>query len=225
MPGFANARVCETWSCLRGAAVLAAIVLAAGGSACGGGSPTKPTSGSSVVHVTVTGPTTMNVGDTTQFTATAQLFDGTQQTCSPVAAWESSNTSVASIAAGGMVTARAAGNAEIKATYGGVSGSKSVSVNAPSSCTYGLTSDKTVYIGKSGGSGTATFVSTGGGTCSWTASADQSWITVQDTSGSGNISVRYTVAANTTGVDRQGLIQVRWPGPQAGENIQIVQSR
>jgi hypothetical protein len=95
--------------------------------------------------------------------------------------------------------------------------------STPQSCTYGLTSPKDVSFGFGGGSGTATFTLTSG-SCTWTASSAGSWVSLLDTSGTGNITIRYTVASNPGTVGRQATIEVRWPGPQAGENISITQS-
>jgi hypothetical protein len=93
----------------------------------------------------------------------------------------------------------------------------------PQSCTYGLTSPKQVSFGFGGGSGTATFTLTSG-SCTWTASSTASWVSLLDTSGTGNIAIRYTVAPNSGTAARQATIEVRWPGPQVGENILIAQS-
>jgi hypothetical protein len=90
----------------------------------------------------------------------------------------------------------------------------------PASCTYSLTSPKQVTFGTSGGTGVITFSLASGSGCTWTAGTADSFITVQDISGTGDIRVRYTVAA---GAGRTGIIQVRWPGPQVGENIIVVQ--
>lgn len=44
--------------------------------------------------------------------------------------------------------------------------------------------------------------------CAWTASSNQSWIGIVSGAGSGNGSVSYTIAANSTGVVRSGQIDV-----------------
>jgi BACON domain-containing protein/Big-like domain-containing protein/all-beta uncharacterized protein len=90
-------------------------------------------------------------------------------------------------------------------------------------CQYGLTSAKTLSFGAGGGSGTITFqLQTG--SCQWTASSPDAWISVQDASGSGSISIRFTAAANSASSGRSGRIEVRWPGPQVGENILVSQA-
>ena len=93
-------------------------------------------------------------------------------------------------------------------------------------CVYQLTSAKQVNFGAGGGTGTATFTQTMGTNCTWTATASVAfpWISVQDPGGSGHIVVRYTVGANSSPSQREGRIEVRWPGSQQGENITISQA-
>lgn len=93
-------------------------------------------------------------------------------------------------------------------------------------CEYQLTSAKQVSFGIGGGSGTSTFTLSSGTNCTWTAvvPADFPWIAVLDSSGSDDIVVRFTVATNPTSSPRQGHIEIRWPGPQVGENIIITQA-
>jgi len=68
----------------------------------------------------------LDVGDTVTLTATATHSDGTSATVN--ATWGSSNSSVASVSAVGVVTAHALGTATITATSGGQSGSVSIEV-------------------------------------------------------------------------------------------------
>jgi hypothetical protein len=70
------------------------------------------------------------VGQTAQFTATATMSNGTSQTVTTQATWQSSNTSVATVSSTGLVTAVGAGSADIRATYQSVSGSAAVTVAA-----------------------------------------------------------------------------------------------
>ncbi len=93
----------------------------------------------------------------------------------------------------------------------------------PSQCTYSLTSPKTVSFGSGGGSDTARFTPTGAAGCVWTASPSDSWITVIDQAGTGEIVVRFSVGANP-GTVRSGRIEVRWGGTQVGENILLSQA-
>src|SRR5439155_23530059 len=49
--------------------------------------------------------------------------------------WRSNNTAVATVSAGGLVTAVAAGSATISATSGGITGTAAVTVTAPATAT------------------------------------------------------------------------------------------
>ncbi len=115
-----------------------AVVLASGMGACGGksggGSPTTPTP--TVTSVTVSGTGSLKVGETSQMSATAHYSNSTQQSCSASATWQSSNTSVASVSSGGMITALAAGETDIRATFQSTTGSTKVTVAA---ATFALT--------------------------------------------------------------------------------------
>lgn len=95
-----------------------------------GPSPTGPTPpGHAVTQVTVAGPAgSAKPGDTAQFQATATLSNGTSRTVTTQAAWESSDQNVATVTSGGVVTAVAAGEAEIRATYQSVTGGLRVTV-------------------------------------------------------------------------------------------------
>ena len=116
------------------------VALAAVVAACGGGgspAPTAPSTGpaqpaatvSSVAVAGLSGDT--SPGQSAQLTATATLSNGTAQVVTAQAAWQSSNTSVATVASGGMVTTAGAGQAEIRATYQNVTGNLGVTVVRP----------------------------------------------------------------------------------------------
>jgi hypothetical protein len=99
---------------------------------CGGGSspppaptPTPPT----VTGVSVTGAAgAPTVGDTAQLTATAAFSDGSSQSVTSQAAWESSNPAVATVSASGLATFLAAGDSDLKATFRGTTGTSRVTV-------------------------------------------------------------------------------------------------
>jgi hypothetical protein len=61
-------------------------------------------------------------------TATASLSNGLSEDRTSSATWQSSNTSVATVSASGLVTAQVEGEATISATVGGVRGSRAVTV-------------------------------------------------------------------------------------------------
>ena len=98
-------------------------VLAAFAIACSN-STTAPTT---VASVSVTGAVPA-MGDTSQFTATAKLSDGTTQDVTGQATWQSSDSTVATVSATGAVTAIAAGTVNVIATYQTIAGSDQITV-------------------------------------------------------------------------------------------------
>ena len=68
------------------------------------------------------------LGTLQQFTATGTYSDHTSQDLTDSVAWSSSDSSVASIVAGGMATALALGSVTISATSGSVTGSTTVNI-------------------------------------------------------------------------------------------------
>jgi hypothetical protein len=71
------------------------------------------------------------VGATSQFTATARLSDAAMQSVTSQASWQSSNTAVLAVTNAGLVTGVGLGEADVRATYQGVSGSLHVSLVTP----------------------------------------------------------------------------------------------
>ncbi len=74
---------------------------------------------------------TINAGSTQLLTATATYSDGTITDVSSSASWDSSNTAVATINSGGVVTGVSAGAATVTASLSGVSGTAALTVNPP----------------------------------------------------------------------------------------------
>jgi hypothetical protein len=67
---------------------------------------------------------------TDQFTATGTFSDGSTSDLTGTVTWTSSATNVATIATGGMASAKAAGSTTITATSGSISGTATLTVNA-----------------------------------------------------------------------------------------------
>src|SRR6516225_5575111 len=84
-------------------------------------------------YVTITPSTgTASVSGTFQFTAQAYYSNGSVQDGTSLVTWASSNTSVATIAAGGLATSVGAGTTSITATAAGTPGaSATLTVTAP----------------------------------------------------------------------------------------------
>jgi len=70
-------------------------------------------------------------GLTLQFSATANYSNNTQQNVTNTAVWNSSNTGVATVTAGGLASAVGQGTTVISASYGGLSGSTTLTVGPP----------------------------------------------------------------------------------------------
>ena len=68
------------------------------------------------------------IGTTRQFTATGRYSDGTTQDLTSQATWTSSNTTVATLNAGGLATGVTAGITTISATIGGVNGAATLTI-------------------------------------------------------------------------------------------------
>lgn len=68
-------------------------------------------------------------GQTSQFTATLTLSNGTAQDQTRAALWSSSNPAVASVSTTGFVTSQSTGAAVISATFQGLSGTRTANVS------------------------------------------------------------------------------------------------
>ncbi len=82
-----------------------------------------------VTTVAVTGlPATLDVGATAALKATATYSDGSTKDCTSLAAWTSSDATIAKVVSGGLLTAVALGDAVIRASCSGIAGSANVRV-------------------------------------------------------------------------------------------------
>jgi uncharacterized protein YjdB len=86
-------------------------------------------SNKTVTSLAVT-PSTVSViaGQTQQLVATATFSDGTTSDVTSQASWSSSATGIATVSSSGLVSGVAMGTAGITASYGGQSGSSTVTV-------------------------------------------------------------------------------------------------
>ena len=92
--------------------------------------PPPPLPPTVVISVVVTpGNATVSISGTQQFTATAYYSNGASSDVTSSATWSSGNISVATVSAD-LATAVAMGSTSITATYGGKSGSASLTVTA-----------------------------------------------------------------------------------------------
>ena len=81
-----------------------------------------------------------------------------------------------------------------------------VTISQSAPCTYNI-SPMNTSIDKAGGTGAVSVTTQAG--CTWTAVSNAAWITVSSgSSGTGNGTVNFTVAANATGSDRTGTLTI-----------------
>jgi 6-phosphogluconolactonase (cycloisomerase 2 family) len=108
-------------------------------SSCGGGgnngsgpNPTPTPAEVSLTSIAVTpSAPTIAFGATQQFKATGSYSDGSTKDLTSVVVWESSATTIATIAPGGLATSVAQGAATISAVSGSVSGSTTLTIGPP----------------------------------------------------------------------------------------------
>ena len=83
--------------------------------------------------LSVSGPTSVTVGQTAQYSATVTYSDGSSQSVTSGPTWSTSNSGLATINAAGVLTAIAAGTATVAAsyTYGGVTRTTNPYLNQP----------------------------------------------------------------------------------------------
>ena len=85
-----------------------------------------------IASLTVSGTASFSaLGAASQLMATASLDDGSKQTVTARADWQTSNAAVATVSTSGLITAVSAGDATISASYEGLTASTTVSI-APS---------------------------------------------------------------------------------------------
>jgi len=112
------------------------------------------------------------------------------------------------------------GSNVISASYAGsaafLASSSSVTVNVSAVCAYSLTSDS-LSVGP--GAASATVGVLAGGGCSWTASSNTAWLTINSaSSGSGDGTVDYSFAANPGSTGRSGTLTI------AGQTFTVTQA-
>lgn len=109
--------------------VVPVLSLIAAWSACGGGSGSPQTSNPTLSSVAISAAnSSLTAGQTQQLKASASYSNGSMQDVTASATWSSSDNTVATVATGGLLTARAAGQCSIVAKVGTVTGSFSVTV-------------------------------------------------------------------------------------------------
>jgi hypothetical protein len=105
-----------------------------------------------LVSVTVSPATsTREIGQTQQYTAIRTMSDASTATITDQCAWTSSSASVATVSSSGVITAVAAGSANIRCTYQSIYDEKPITVTAPpqpppdpTACVPGSTAGRTL---------------------------------------------------------------------------------
>lgn len=176
--------------------LLATFACAGGGSGNGGGGSRLSSIKVSAANANPT------VGDTVQLTATGKYGDGSTQDLTSSVTWTTAPAGLATVGAGGVLTATASGAVSVTASMGGVSGSASVTI-APKLTSIAITpASKTIAK-----STKQQFVATGTysdgttqaitGSVSWTSS-DPAVATISDTSPTKGLALG--VAAGSTNI-------------------------
>jgi len=112
--------------------VLSALLAGCGGSSTSPTATPPPPAAPTITAVRVSGlSAALKPGDTAQLAATATLSNGATEIVTAQASWRSDNTDIATVSAGGLVTAMRAGSTEVRATYQAVSGGMTVEIAAP----------------------------------------------------------------------------------------------
>lgn len=84
-----------------------------------------------LTSIKVTGPSSVALGATEQFAAQGTYSDQSTQTLTSQVTWNTSNSTVATIAASGLLTAKSQGTAQVMATVGSLLGNMAITVSAP----------------------------------------------------------------------------------------------
>jgi len=107
---------------------LPVVALSALAAACGQATTPTPTP-PAVTSVAITGTLTLSAaGQTSQLVATATFVNGTSQVVTNQATWRSSNPTVATVTATGLIETLTYGTATVTATFQGVDDSETVTV-------------------------------------------------------------------------------------------------
>jgi Bacterial Ig-like domain (group 2) len=93
--------------------------------------PTPPVGGQRTLSsIQLTGTNTVNVGTSSQLSATARWSDGTSEDVTRGATWQSPNPAVATVTSTGLLTGVSAGTVDVSAAFQGQTGRASVQVMA-----------------------------------------------------------------------------------------------
>ena len=160
------------------------------------GQHTAPTPTPSSLAVTCDQTALSTIGQQGHCQARLTLSNATVEDQTASAQWSSSDPAKVSAAAGGVVTAVAAGAVDITATVQGLTGRRTIAVNL--ACAFSI-SPATLSFPSAGGSQivTVTVTPTGCAPSGWSASATDAGLTFAPAAGDGSGPVTVTAGANT----------------------------
>jgi hypothetical protein len=145
------------------------------------------------------------------------MTDGTIQDVTNAALWQTSNPTVATVSAAGLVTTYVEGDVSISATYISKSGTLALSVKKE--CSYTL-SPASVDVDAFSRAAVKVAVKATLASCRWTARSDVSWISVRQTaSGAGDGGFEYDVNANSTTQARAADVVVSGDGGSVTQHV------
>lgn len=124
----------------------------------GTGNITIGAGGPTVTNVNVApSSVTVSIAGTQQYVATCVYSDGSSATCTSTSNWSSSSPAIAAITSTGIATALAAGTATISATSGGITGTATLTVSAPTLTSIAVTPGTASIVS---GTGTQQYLAT-----------------------------------------------------------------
>jgi len=170
-----------------------------------------------------TAPCTYSIAPTTQALAAGGGTGNTTVTTASGCAWTAASnagwisvTSGATGSGNGTVGYAATANTTASSRTGTLTiGGQTLTVTQVA-CSYTV-SPATQSIASGGGTANATIATTSG--CPWTAVSNAAWLSITSSgSGSGNATVNYSIAANTTTSSRNGTLTI------AGRTVTVTQA-
>jgi hypothetical protein len=161
----------------------------------------------------------VQTGGNASITVTVTSGSGCSWTATSNASWITITAGSGPVAGNGTVNYSVAVNSTGAPRTGTLTiAGQRVTVNQDGPCSFVL-SETSHSFGQVGGNASITVTVTSGSGCSWTATSNASWITITGGSGpaTGNGTVNYSVAVNSTGVPRTGTLTI------AGQTVTVNQ--
>ena len=178
---------------------------------CSGPRQAAPTPTASSLTVSCDVTAFSSIGQEGRCSARVTLSNSTTQDGPAGVQWSSSDPGKVSVSSSGLISAVAAGTADISALYLGLSGKQTIGVTV--ACAFSV-APATLSFASGGGSQNVVLTASPAG-CSpsaWTASSNNAALTVSPASGSGSGTITLTAAAN-------GVAAQTWTATIAGHTV------